>query len=363
MRGYRFTEYRGDDEEDIQSKAEAFLEKLRDILFITDGNLREAIDMMKDAREFGDGEETDRRAEEMFDLLERAGYVDRDGNGYKLSDKGFRALSEKTLEELLTSIQKSHSGHHETVYQGSGDVLDFQSRPWQYGDPLNLDIHKTFQNSFIRQGVHLPVDWETDDLEIVETGHQTQCASVLMLDISHSMILYGEDRFTPAKKVALALTHLIRTKYPQDSIDTLLFYDDAREIAPEQLLTCQVGPFYTNTKAGLALAQKILSRYRCDNKQIIMITDGKPSAIHHNGKIVRHSWWDPWIVHETLREAEKCRAKGICINTFMLARDELLVEFVSKQTQITRGKAYFTSPQTLGQYLLVDFMNRKFMRP
>ena len=359
MRRYYYTEYQGDDEDDLQAQAQAILDTLKDYLFLADGDLQKAIEMMKEAGELGQGEEADRRAEELFHLLEQAGYVDQDGNLIKLSEKGFRALSEKTLEELLTSIQKSHSGHHETVHKGAGDVMDFESRPWQYGDHFHLDILKTFQNSFIRRGVHLPIDLETDDLEITEEENQSQCASVLMLDISHSMILYGEDRFTPAKKVALALTHLIRTKYPQDSIDTLLFYDDAKEISPENLLTCQVGPFYTNTKAGLALAQRILARYPSDNKQIIMITDGKPSAIHFKGQVIRHSWWDPWIIHETLHEAEKCRSKGIRINTFMLARDPLLMEFVKKQTQITRGKAYFTSPQTLGQYLLVDFMNQK----
>ncbi|HQH72650.1 MAG TPA: hypothetical protein PK360_11275 [bacterium] len=362
MRWYRFTEYQGDDEDEILEQAQEFLDRLKDYLFLTDGNLREAIELMKESGELGEGEEAGQRAEELFRLLEEAGYVDSEGNVKQLSEKGLRLLSEKTLEELLTSIQKSQTGHHETAYKGAGDVLNYESRPWEYGDHLNLDILRTFQNSFIRRGVHLPVDLEMEDVEIMETEHQSQCATVLMLDISHSMILYGEDRFTPAKKVALALTHLIRTKYPQDTLNMLLFYDDAKEISPEQLLTCKVGPFYTNTKAGLALAQRILSRYSCDNKQIIMITDGKPSAITHEGQIIRHSWWDPWIIHETLREAEKCRNKGIRINTFMLARDRLLMEFVHKQTQITRGKAYFTSPHTLGQYLLVDYMNQRRRR-
>lgn len=362
MRTFRFTQYDGDDEDDILEQARELLDQLKDYLFLTDGDIEMALEMMKDSGELGEGEEADERAAQLLRMLQQAGYVNEEGKVSQLSDKGLKLISERTLEELLTSIQKSHSGHHETTHKGDGDTFNYESRPWEFGDHFDINILKTFQNAFIRNGVHLPVDLEQDDLEILETEHQSQCATVLMVDISHSMILYGEDRFTPAKKVALALSHLIRSKYPQDSLNMLLFYDDAREIAVEELMSCQVGPYYTNTKAGLQLAQRILSKTSCDNKQIIMITDGKPSAIWHEGEIIKHSWWDPWIIHETLREAEKCRNKGIRINTFMLARDPLLIEFVHKQTQITKGKAYFTSPQTLGQYLLVDFMNQKHTR-
>ncbi|MGI6454695.1 MAG: vWA domain-containing protein [bacterium] len=359
MREYHFSEYRGDDEEDLIAQMENLLERLKDYLFLTDGDVREALEMMKEAGEFGEGEEADQMVEQILKMMEQSDLVDSEGKVKRLSENGLRLLSEKTLEELLSSIQKSHSGHHETVHKGMGDVFNYETRPWAFGDHLDLDISRTFQNAFIRRGIGFPIDLEREDLEIIESEHQSQCATVLMLDISHSMILYGEDRFTPAKKVALALAHLIRTRYPQDSLSVLLFFDDAREIPLHDLISCQVGPYYTNTKAGLALAQRILSRTQSENKQIIMITDGKPSAIWHQGQIVRHSWWDPWIISETLREAEKCRAKRISINTFMLARDYALMEFVHKQTQITRGKAYFTSPQTLGQYLLVDYMNQR----
>ncbi|RJP21076.1 MAG: hypothetical protein C4527_23915 [Candidatus Omnitrophota bacterium] len=362
MRTYRYTQFTGDDDDDLLVHAESILDALKDFLFLTDGDVRAALDLLKETGALGDGVTADRTAEQLFHLLAQAGYLDKQGKVTQLSDKGLRMLSEKTLEELLSSILKSRSGHHETSRKGAGDVFQHDTRPWEYGDHLDLEISRTFQNAFIRSGVKFPLTLETDDLEIIESEHQSQCATALMLDISHSMILYGEDRFTPAKKVALALSHLIRTRYPQDSLDLLLFYDDAREISYEKLLSCQVGPFYTNTKAGLALAQRILARYHCENKQIIMITDGKPSAIRYKGKIIRRSWWDPWIIHETLREAEKCRGKGICINTFMLARDSLLIQFVQKQTQITKGKAYFTSPRTLGQYLLVDYMNQRRKR-
>ncbi len=362
MRTFRYTQFTGDDDDDLMADAQELLDLLKDYLFLTDGDVQSALDMLKESGALGDGEEADQLADQLMQLLEKAGYVDSEGKLKKLSDKGLRLLSEKTLEELLSSIQKSRLGHHETAKKGTGDVYNYETRPWEYGDHLDLDISKTFQNALVRNGVDFPIDLENEDLEIIESEHQSQCATVMMLDISHSMILYGEDRFTPAKKVAMALSHLICTKYPQDSLDILLFFDEAKEIAYEELLYAQVGPFYTNTKAGLALAQRILSRYTCENKQIIMITDGKPSAIHHKGKIFRHSWWDPWIIHETLREAEKCRNKGICINTFMLARDHMLIEFVQKQTQISKGKAYFTSPQTLGQYLLVDYMNQRRRR-
>ena len=178
-----------------------------------------------------------------------------------------------------------------------------------------------FKTPLSAGGIHLPIEWEREDLEIIETEHPSRCSTVLLLDISHSMVLYGGNRFIPAKKVALALSELIRRKYPQDSLYAVLFYDRARAIPLHRLLTCEAGPFYTNTKAGLALAQRILSRAQSDNKQIIMITDGKPSAILHEGQVIRRSWWDPWIIHETLMEAEKCHNQGIRINTFMLAEE------------------------------------------
>ncbi len=361
MRRFEYTRYRGDSEDnDLFETAQEYMNRLMDYLFYSDGDVSQAIEMMKEAGELGDDpEEADRRAQELLNTLEEAGFVDNQGKFKKLSDKALRYVSEKTLEQLLDTIQKSRTGHHETTHKGSGDVFSYETRPWEYGDHLHLDISRTYQNAFVRQGVQLPVELQQDDLEIIESEHQAQCATVLLLDISHSMILYGEDRFTPAKKVAMALSHLIRTQYPQDSLNLVLFFDEAKEIRVEQLMNTQVGPYYTNTKAGLALAQRILARHQSENKQIIMITDGKPSAIWHQGEIVRHSWFDPWILHETLREAEKCRNKGIKINTFMLARETILLEFVHKMTQITQGKAYFTSPQTLGHYLLVDFMNQK----
>lgn len=359
MRKFTYTQYTGDDDDDLSVSAEQILDLIKDFLFLADGDLEQALDMLRETGALGEGEQADRAVERIRQVLEKAGYVDSDGKFTQLSDKGLRMLSEHTLDELLSSIQKGHAGQHETPFRGSGDLFGSDDKPYEFGDHLNLDIARTFHNAFIRNGVDLPIAFEEEDLQIIQTEHQSQCATVLMLDISHSMILYGEDRFTPAKKVALALAHLIETKYTQDSLDVLLFFDDAQQISVREILTSQVGPYYTNTKAGLALAQRLLARRNSENKQIIMVTDGKPSAIWHKGEIVRHSWIDPWIIHETLLEAEKCRSKGITINTFMLARDLPLVEYVQQQTQITKGKAYFTSPHTLGQYLLIDYMNQR----
>ena len=194
-----------------------------------------------------------------------------------------------------------------------------------------------------------------------QTEYHSSCATVVMLDCSHSMILYGEDRFTPAKKVAMALAHLIRTQFPGDTLNLVLFHDSAEEVPLSQLARVQVGPYYTNTREGLRLAQRILARQRKDMKQIIMITDGKPSALtKENGYIYKNAFGlDPHVVSETIKEVANCRRSGILINTFMLARDYDLVSFVKKVTEICRGKAYFTTPNTLGRYLLLDYMQKK----
>ncbi|MBD3268136.1 hypothetical protein GF373_15845 [bacterium] len=359
MRAYRYKAARLQEVDKQFSDAEGAFDALKDYLFETNGNIELAMDLFRQSAFVGEGEEADWRVEELFNQMEAAGLIAREEAQYRLTEKGFRHLGEKTLEEFLSSLQRSRSSKHYTAAQGSGDSYTYETRTWEYGDHLDLDISKSIQNAFTRQGVHLPIEWERDDLEIIETEHPSRCATVLLVDISHSMVLYGIDRFTPAKKVALALSQLIRRRYQQDSLHVVLFYDRARAIPLHRLLTCEVGPFYTNTKAGLALSRRILNRSNTDNKQIIMITDGKPSAIIRHGEVVRRSWWDETIIHETLLEAETCRNAGIRINTFMLADDPHLIEFVKKQTKLTKGKAYLTTPETLGQYLLIDYMNQR----
>jgi Ca-activated chloride channel family protein len=235
------------------------------------------------------------------------------------------------------------------------------SKPYEFGDTLNLDITATLSSAIQREGLGLPLNLEYRDLQVHQCEYQSSCATVLMLDCSHSMILYGEDRFTPAKKVAMALSHLIRTQYPGDSLSLVLFHDSAEEVPLSQLARVKVGPYYTNTREGLRMAQRILQRQRKDMKQIVMITDGKPSALTlEDGRIYKNAFGlDPLVVSQTLEEVSKCKRACVLINTFMLASDYGLVQFVQKVTEMCRGKAYFTTPYTLGQYLLMDYMSRK----
>jgi Ca-activated chloride channel homolog len=280
---------------------------------------------------------------------------------FEITDKSLDFLGFKSLRNLLGSLGKSSFGRHDTRDLSTGIEASGASRTYEFGDTLNLDITATLSSAIQREGLNLPLNIEYSDLQVHQCEYQSSCATVLMLDCSHSMILYGEDRFTPAKKVAMALSHLIRTQYPGDSLSLVLFHDSAEEVPLSQLARVKVGPYYTNTREGLRLAQRILQRQRKDMKQIVMITDGKPSALTlEDGRIYKNAFGlDPLVVSQTLEEVSKCKRAGVLINTFMLASDYGLVQFVQKVTEMCRGKAYFTTPYTLGQYLLMDYMSRK----
>jgi Ca-activated chloride channel homolog len=280
---------------------------------------------------------------------------------FEITDKTIDFLGFKTLKDLMGSLGKSSFGRHDTRDLATGVESGGVSRPYEFGDTLNLDISATLFNAVRREGSKVPIELDYPDLMVHQTEYQSSCATVLMLDCSHSMILYGEDRFTPAKKVALALSHLIRTQYPGDSLQLVLFHDSAEEMPLDELARVQVGPYYTNTREGLRLARRLLSRQKKDMKQIVMITDGKPSALTlEDGRIYKNAFGlDPLVVTQTLEEVGRCRRSGILINTFMLASDYSLVHFVQKVTELCRGKAYFTTPYTLGQYLLMDYMQKK----
>ena len=280
---------------------------------------------------------------------------------FEITDKSLDFLGFKTLRDLLGSLGKSSFGRHDTRDMATGIEASGASRQYEFGDTLNLDITATLSSAIQREGLSLPLNIEYNDLQVHQCEYQSSCATVLLLDCSHSMILYGEDRFTPAKKVAMALSHLIRTQYPGDSLSLILFHDSAEEVPLSQLARVKVGPYYTNTREGLRLAQRILQRQRKDMKQIVMITDGKPSALTlEDGRIYKNAFGlDPLVVSQTLEEVSKCKRAGVLINTFMLASDYGLVQFVQKVTEMCRGKAYFTTPYTLGQYLLMDYMSRK----
>jgi Ca-activated chloride channel family protein len=279
----------------------------------------------------------------------------------EITDKSVDFFGFKTLRDLLASLGKSSFGAHDTRDMSTGVEASGAAKLYEFGDVLNLDISETLFSAMRREGVQVPLNLEYTDLHVHQAEYQSSCATVLMLDCSHSMILYGEDRFTPAKKVALALAHLIRTQYPGDSLRLVLFHDSAEELRVSELARVQVGPYYTNTRDGLILAQRLLNQEKKDMRQIIMITDGKPSALTlDDGRVYKNAFGlDPLVISKTLEEVSRCKKQGILINTFMLASDYGLVQFVQKVTELCRGKAYFSTPFNLGQYLLMDYMNRK----
>jgi Ca-activated chloride channel homolog len=283
---------------------------------------------------------------------------------FEVTDKGMDFLGFKALRDLLGPLGKSSMGRHDTLYEAAGVETNGSSKLYEFGDSLNLDIAATLNSVFAREGAPTGngvLNMEYSDLHVQQADYQSSCATVVLLDCSHSTILYGEDRFTPAKRVAMALSHLIRTQYPGDTLSLVLFHDSAEEIPISQLPRVKVGPHYTNTREGLRVAQRILSRSAKDMKQIVMITDGKPSALTlDDGRIYKNAFGlDPIVISETLEEVGRCKRAGIMINTFMLADEFSLVQFVQKVSAMCRGKAYFTTPQTLGNYLLMDFMSRR----
>lgn len=286
------------------------------------------------------------------------------GVQFALTGKAIDFLGHKSLRHLLGGMGRGSVGAHETPHLATGVEAEGVSKPYEYGDLLNLDVPATLANAIARSGLTMPLDLDYGDLMVHQAEYRSSCATVLMLDCSHSMVLYGEDRFTPAKKVALALTHLIRTRFPGDSIRLVLFHDSAQEIPLAALAGAQVGPYHTNTGEGLKLARRILMGQRKDMRQIIMITDGKPSAVTlPDGQVYTNAFGlDPYVLQSTFREVTECRRAGIQVNTFMLARERALVDFVMQVSEICRGKAYFTDTMTLGQFVLMDFLKRKARR-
>ena len=301
---------------------------------------------------------------------------------FEVTEKGLDFLGYKTLRNLLGSFGKSSVGRHDTPHLATGVEAAAASKPYEFGDTINLDENTTLLSAIRREGLGVPLNLEYGDLHVHQCDYQSSCATVVMLDCSHSMILYGEDRFTPAKKVALALAHLIRTQYPGDSLKVVLFHDDAEELPLARLATTQVGPYHTNTAEGLKLARRLLQAQRKEMKQVVMVTDGKPTAcflegagakgrrpayghdeLHAGRRLYKNSMGnDPVVMESTFREVQACRKAGVMINTFMLATDYYLVEFVKQMTAMTNGKAYFATPGNLTQFVLIDFLKRKKSR-
>jgi Ca-activated chloride channel family protein len=384
----------GDDGLSMQSLHDAIMEALLNGGLLSDETLERLL-----GENWQDSDDAEAKLDELIqriiEKLQHQGYVTsshdfeeererRQGRGgmgnaeaykFEITDKSLDFLGYRALRDLLGSIGKSSLGRHDTREMATGVEASGAPKPYEFGDTMNLDASATILNAVTRLGsdpirtkvvpmgsgptMQINVDYQ--DLMVAQGEYQSSCATVLMLDCSHSMILYGEDRFTPAKRVALALANLIRLQYPGDALKVVLFHDSAEEIPLSQLARVKVGPYYTNTREGLRLARRLLERQQKDMRQIVMITDGKPSALTRpDGRIYRNAFGlDPFIVSETVAEVAACRNAGILINTFMLARDYDLVSFVRKVAQICHGKAYFTTPRTLGRYVLMDYMDRK----
>jgi Ca-activated chloride channel homolog len=349
---------------DMDDLFNAILQALADRDLISDEQLSELMNA-DDPSETGVGQQINR----MIQRLQQDGFIrtenpeagigaGKSGNvQFQLTDKSIDFLGYKSLRDLMGGLGRSSSGNHDTREYASGIEQSGELKRYEFGDTLTMDITSTLSNA-------LPKGLENiteDDIVIRQSEYTSSAATVVMLDCSHSMILYGEDRFTPAKQVALALAHLIRTQYPGDSLKFVLFHDSAEEVPLSKLAQVQVGPFHTNTAGGLRLAQQLLKRENKDMKQIIMITDGKPSALSlPDGRIYKNAYGlDPYVMGQTLREVASCRRSGIQINTFMLARDPDLVGFVRRITEMTKGKAYFTTPHNIGQYVLMDYVSGK----
>jgi Ca-activated chloride channel family protein len=302
---------------------------------------------------------------------------------FEVTEKGLDFLGYKTLRNLLGSFGKSAAGRHDTVYLSTGVEAAAASKRYEFGDTINLDVNTTLLSAIQREGLSVPLNLEYQDLHVHQCDYESSCATVVMLDCSHSMILYGEDRFTPAKKVALAMSHLIRTQYPGDSLKVVLFHDAAEELPLAKLATTQVGPYHTNTAEGLRLSRRLLQAQRKEMKQIVMVTDGKPTACFVNTvqregakktsqkdrnasptrRLYKNSMGgDPFVMSETFKEVQACRKAGIMINTFMLASDYYLVDFVKQMSAMTNGKAYFANPGNLSQFVLIDFLRRRTRR-
>lgn len=345
-----------------QSTLEKMLKIFNQLLVYTNGDANQALQWMTEMdRQYGLGDDEIGMGE-FIEWLKREGYLEdaAERGEFHITGKTTKKIREDSLNEIFTTLRKqSMFGNHKIPRTGCSDERMPETRAWRFGDNLqNLDMTSTINNALKRNITDISLTEE--DFRIYETEHQTTCATVLMIDISHSMILYGEDRITPAKKVAMALAELILTRYPKDSLDVILFGDEAWTVDVKDLPFVSVGPYHTNTKAGLALARQILKRKKNQNKQIFMITDGKPSAINEGAKIYKNSFGlDRKIVNKTLDEAVICRKDKITITTFMVTSDPYLQGFVRELTEANQGRAYFSGLDNLGEYLFIDYIRNR----
>lgn len=334
------------------------------LMIQTSGDIEEAIEWLKQlAKQYGIFDEN-LTLEDLIDKLKEMGIIEDAKDVMVLTTRGVQRIRQDALRQIFTSLKKSPEGAHETPFTGKGTDRLSETKKWMFGDlPTDIDLTATLTNALIRDGIddfHL----QEEDLEVYETEHTTSCATVLMLDISHSMILYGEDRITPAKQVSLALAELIRMRFPKDYLALVIFGDDAKIVSLAELPFLNVGPYHTNTRAGLQLARSLLRRRGNANRQIFMVTDGKPSAIFDDsGRLYKNSFGlDPRIVNKTLDEAVQCRRERIVVSTFMVAQDPYLINFVEEFTKANQGRAYYSSLNKLGEYIFVDYLRNRRKR-
>ena len=363
-RGYRFSEYVP--VPDGQTPFEKLFKILQELLMFTSGDVQEALSWLTEldkeynltTPEYGIGDFVQ-------DLIDK-GYLkpeNTEGEGFRLTAKMELGLRQKALEDIFGKMKKSKRGNHSTDFGGRGDEFTSDVKPYEFGDPLeNLAVTNTIRNAQINHGLD-NFQLTNEDLETFETFNQSQMSTVMMIDISHSMILYGEDRITPANRVAMALAELIQTRYPKDTLDIVVFGDDAWQVEVKDLPYLEVGPYHTNTVAGLELAMDLLKRRRNPNKQIFMITDGKPTCIKKGKQYYKNSWGlDRKIIARTLSLAAQCRKLNVPITTFMIARDPYLQNFVDEFTKANNGKAFYSSLQGLGEFIFQDYKNNKSKR-
>jgi Ca-activated chloride channel family protein len=359
---FDYSKWKGPRPEDLEFQRQ-LMEIYRNLLLQTGGDVDEALRWMEHfGEQYGFFNEKF-GIDDFKKMLEESGEAERTPAGYHVTPRGERRIRQDSLNEIFNALQAGGAGDHRTPQAGKGGERLSETRAWQFGDDLaNLDPLGSVSNAVKRAGVD-DLTLSEEDLEVFETEHLSSCATVLMVDVSHSMILYGEDRITPAKKIALALAQLIQTRYPKDTLDVVLFGDDARQVQLRDLMKIQAGPFHTNTRAGIQMARRILESRKGVNKQIFMITDGKPSAIREMGRLYKNPFGlDPKIVNKTLEEAAFCRRKRITITTFMLATDGPLLDFVRRLTELNHGRIYETDPQNVGAYVFRDFVKNRRKR-
>ena len=361
---FRYADWDAERHGTSRSTFDTLLDLFQQLLLHTGGDASEALSWLTAIdKEYGIADEG-MGLGDFIEELKNQGYIDRDDETgvVSITAKAERGLRERSLEEIFKDLRKAGRGDHKTPFAGAGSERQPETRPYAFGDDVHdIDVTGTLTNAFRNgSGVGDAFRIGQSDFEVFETDHHASMATVLMIDLSHSMILYGEDRITPARRTALALAELITTRYPKDTLDIVAFGNEAWEVEMKDLPYLQVGPFHTNTQAGLDRARTLLRRRKNRNKQIFMITDGKPSAQFRYGRLYKNPYGlDRQIVNGVLDQAAICRRENISITTFMIARDPTLQAFVREMTEVNRGRAYYSRLDDLGGYIFEDYVRNR----